>query len=122
MLTWTSYGQYAFLVQRLSVYFGYWAVVTDGTAYCNGTSMGSASQTTWCRSIYSTLPPGTTSLIIPAKTLVSINTHLLIYSASSLMEQTTPTALSLADEISSISNLLFVDKAQPAVDFEGPDD
>ena len=62
---------------------------------------------------------GTNQGTMAADTAVGAYTHVVVYTKSSLVEQTTPTALSLTDVISSVSGVGFVDKDLDAGELGG---
>ncbi|CAJ1389096.1 unnamed protein product [Effrenium voratum] len=53
---------------------------------------------------------GTNELLVPAETLRSSYTHFVVYTKSTLAEQTTPSYLAFLDEVSVAGNVSFVDE------------
>ena len=62
------------------------------------------------RSYLGTIPNGSYLLTVPAETALLSFTHIVIYAKSSLVEQTTPAALTIVDTVSSVSGIVFVDQ------------
>ena len=62
---------------------------------------------------------GTNQGAMVADSALGSYTHLVVYTKSSLAEQTTPAALSLTDVISSVSGVGFVDKDLDAGELGG---
>lgn len=62
------------------------------------------------RSYYHNVMVGIDNFTIPVDTKIYDFTHMLIYTQSSLTEQTTPAVLSLFDAVASVSSLFFIDK------------
>ncbi|CAE8611043.1 unnamed protein product [Polarella glacialis] len=73
------------------------AVQIGPSRFCRGSEFG------W-------VPVGTTTIVIPVETAIVNFTHLLVFSKSSLVEQTTPAVLVLDDANVSISAIAFVDR------------
>ncbi|CAL1130807.1 unnamed protein product [Cladocopium goreaui] len=63
----------------------------------------------WCRQFIIRNPPGEDNVTVVPDTAIGNYTHFLVYTASSLVEQTTPVALEIFDEFASVSNISFVD-------------
>jgi hypothetical protein len=65
------------------------------------------------------MPVGTSSYIIPADTRFLTYTHLVVFTHSALVEQTTPTFLKLSDTIASVGNISFPDHDLDLTDLGG---
>eukprot|EP00435_Cladocopium_sp_Y103_P053353 s1750_g17.t1 len=63
----------------------------------------------WCRQFIISNLPGEDNVTVVPDTAIGNFTHFLVYTASSLVEQTTPVALEIFDEFASVSNISFVD-------------
>ncbi|CAE7192730.1 unnamed protein product, partial [Symbiodinium sp. KB8] len=73
----------------------------------------------WFREFFAKTLLGDDNITVPPETSIGNYTHFLVYTASSLAEQTTPAALELADESASVSNVTFVDLDLDATDVGG---
>ncbi|CAE7230479.1 unnamed protein product, partial [Symbiodinium sp. CCMP2456] len=73
----------------------------------------------WFREFFAKTWLGDDNVSVPPETSIGNYTHFLVYTASSLAEQTTPAALELADESASVSNVTFVDLDLDATDVGG---
>ena len=67
----------------------------------------------------SPVPVGTNELFLDADTEIESFTHFVVYSKSTLAEQTTPTSHEFADEISDAVDITFVDKDLDAGEIAG---
>ena len=91
LVTWAPPGD----VTHVTYYVVYLATSSSGTGKWH---------------VQSDVEVGTNELAMLSDTALGSNTHLVVYTKSSLAEQTTPAALTLSDVSSSVSNVAFVDK------------
>ncbi|CAK9114761.1 unnamed protein product [Durusdinium trenchii] len=63
----------------------------------------------WCRELIMMNLLGDDTVTVAPDTALGNYTHFLVYTASSLVEQSTPYALEVFDEFASVSNMSFVD-------------
>mmetsp|Transcript_80879 Transcript_80879/g.203437 ORF Transcript_80879/g.203437 Transcript_80879/m.203437 type:complete len:1087 (+) Transcript_80879:96-3356(+) len=71
------------------------------------------------KAVITSLPAGSVSHDIVANTPITSKTHVLVYSLSSLAEQSTPVAHAILDRSSSVTNLAFPDTDLDAADIGG---
>jgi len=81
------------------------ALVTSYAVYLATNSSGDARSL-----VGGGAPVGTNHIGVPPNTPIGVFTHVVIYAASSLEEQTTPSSVPLLDNEASIDNQTFVDK------------
>eukprot|EP00930_Biecheleria_cincta_P034347 TRINITY_DN23750_c0_g1_i1.p1 TRINITY_DN23750_c0_g1~~TRINITY_DN23750_c0_g1_i1.p1 ORF type:complete len:4185 (-),score=632.85 TRINITY_DN23750_c0_g1_i1:7-12414(-) len=80
----------------------------------------SAIFTDWCLLTYiGNSSVGTNKFFVQTDTTVPPYTHFVVFTASSLVEQTTPIAHHFFDEVASVSNISFVDQDLDPVDMGG---
>ena len=104
---------------RLTHYMVYWARENQTSQPCDEEVDGMAAGPlpAWCRAIITDrnfdqlngdMALGTNRLDVEAETAYSPRTHFLVFAASSLVEQTTPTSLLIEDHNRSVTDLVFV--------------
>lgn len=71
------------------------------------------------RLIQAGLTPGSTTTAIPQNTPLGNATHAILYTRSSLVEQTTPAAVQFSDTVSPVRDVLLVDEDFDALQFGG---
>jgi hypothetical protein len=71
------------------------------------------------RSIVQVTPVGTNQGVVPADTQLEPYSHLVVYTRSVLVEQTTPVATTLSDNAAVVSNVVFSDRDLDAGDIGG---
>eukprot|EP00928_Gymnodinium_smaydae_P018052 TRINITY_DN16876_c0_g4_i1.p1 TRINITY_DN16876_c0_g4~~TRINITY_DN16876_c0_g4_i1.p1 ORF type:complete len:6319 (+),score=1016.24 TRINITY_DN16876_c0_g4_i1:2009-18958(+) len=81
--------------------------------------LAQASLLVCSRALYMIVPVGTNKVSVPEDTPLLNYTHLLVYSASSLVEQTTPAYHLLDDKAAVVSAITFTDKDLDAFDLGG---
>ncbi|CAK9114836.1 unnamed protein product [Durusdinium trenchii] len=103
------------LVEDYLVYFGAPAVLINGHWMCasmeDGTNDTSdVNGTGWCPTLYfGRVPVGTENITVPVDTHLA-DSHFLVYTRSTLVEQTTPVALLIDDVGANVRNISFVGK------------
>ncbi|CAE6912196.1 unnamed protein product [Symbiodinium natans] len=73
----------------------------------------------WCRKTYRTVGTSDLQITVPVETPRNDFTHFVIYTASTLVEQSTPTALGIFDANATVSGVDFVDDDLDPLEFGG---
>jgi hypothetical protein len=73
----------------------------------------------WCRRYFGTSLVGTNNIVVPIDFARQDSTHILVYTESTLVEQTTPRSHLIFDAFASVSNVSFTDKDLDPIELGG---
>jgi hypothetical protein len=90
--------------------FSYWQEPNDTSQVLHYSLYIAEDAIGTARTYSGNAPAGSGVFLVPSDTVFVTNAHLLVYIATSFVEQSTPVGIPVFDELASVSDITFVDK------------